>query len=49
MKQEEQPARRWLRIVLLWAVLAVSGLFVLGVAGAVWVSRTSAGRELALQ
>ena len=49
MKQEEQPARRWIRTVLLWAVLAVSGLFVLGVAGAVWVSRTSAGRELALQ
>lgn len=49
MKQEEQPARRRIRAALLWVVMAVSGLFALGVAGAVWVSRTSGGREVALE
>ena len=49
MKQEAEPPRRWIRAVLLWMVMAVSGLFALGVAGAVWVSRTASGRELALE
>ena len=49
MNQDAKPARRWIRAVLLWAVVAVSGLFALGVAGAVWVSRTASGRELALE
>ncbi len=49
MKQETKPARRRVRAVLLWMVMAVSGLFALGVAGAVWVSRTASGREVALE
>ena len=49
MKQEAESPRRWIRAVLLWMVMAVSGLFALGVAGAVWVSRTASGRELALE
>ncbi len=49
MRQETKPARRRVRAVLLWMVMAVSGLFALGVAGAVWVSRTASGREVALE
>lgn len=49
MQQDAKPARRWIRAFLLWAVVAVSGLFALGVAVAVWVSRTASGRELALE
>jgi len=48
MIPEEKPTRRGFRAILLWVVMAVSGLFVSGVAGAVWVSRTASGRELAL-
>ncbi len=49
MNRDAKPARRWIPAVLLWAVVAASGLFALGVAGAVWVSRTASGRELALE
>ncbi len=47
--REEKPARgRWIRAFFLWAVVAVSLFLAAGVAGTVWISRTAAGRELAL-
>lgn len=50
MTQEEPRARRrWIRSLFLWVVVSASGLFVAGVAGAILVSRTLAGRELALE
>lgn len=49
MAQEEKPARgRWIRAFCLWVVVAASLFLAAGVAGAVWISRTAAGRELAL-
>ena len=50
MTQEEKPVRtRWIRALFLWVVVAVSLFLAAGVAGAVWISRTAAGRELALE
>ncbi|MYE15172.1 MAG: hypothetical protein F4Y07_01700 [Gemmatimonadetes bacterium] len=49
MTREDKPAGgRWIRTIFLWLVVAASLGLAAGVAGAVWISHTAAGREAAL-
>ena len=49
MTREQRPVRaRWIRGVFPWVVVAASLGLAAGVAGAVWISHTAAGRETAL-
>ncbi|MXX55664.1 MAG: hypothetical protein F4106_12875 [Gemmatimonadetes bacterium] len=49
MTREDKPAGgRWIRTIFLWLVVAASLGLAAGVAGAVWISHTEAGREAAL-
>ena len=49
MTRGDKPAAgRWIRTIFLWVVAAASLGLAAGVAGAVWISHTAAGREVAL-
>ena len=49
MTRGDKPAgRRWIRTIFLWIVVAASLGLAAGVAGAVWISHTAAGREVVL-